>query len=79
MTDEERFDDIERRLAAAIEENYSLLREQLASRDARIVELEQDNRWALSELSRLRTIIQSVGAIASQAAPPPPAPVERGT
>lgn len=69
---------MERRLAEALDQRMAVLeqgnawcREQLAAREARVAELERANSWAQQELSRLRTIIQAVGVIASQAEPPP--------
>lgn len=44
---------------------------EMESREARIAKLARANAWAQAELARLRMIINSVGAIASQAEPPP--------
>lgn len=44
---------------------------EMESREARIAKLARANTWAQAELARLRMIINSVGAIASQAEPPP--------
>lgn len=76
---DERFSEMERSLAA-LNQQFSEFRtwclEQVTVRETKITRLERANTRAHAELSRLRTIISSVGVIAQQAHPPEDEPDE---